>query len=159
MATKGESMKTFLTVLVLVCSQISLASSQDALMSSFDLHPERFENGVNAAKITIDEINETIQLTVRFQGAQRPLVAGEEITLPLIDKYIGECGTTVYVAQKPSRVIDAPVETLIVTDYSTITCRMLVPADQMTKVELGEVINGQNEELLNASVFAGEALK
>ena len=127
-------MKTFLTVLVLVCSQISFANSQDALMSSFDLNPERFEN-VNAAKVTIDEANETIQLDVSFDGAQRPLVTGEVITLPLVDKYTGDCGTTVFVAQKPSRAIGAPVETMIVTDYSTIVCRMLVPADKMTKVQ------------------------
>jgi hypothetical protein len=152
-------MKTFLTVLVLVCSQISFANTQQATMTSFDLHPERFENAVNTAKISIDEENATVELAVRFIGAQRPLISDEVITLPLIEKYTGDCGTTVYVAQKPSRVIGAPVETVVITDFSTIVCRMKVPADQMTKVQHGEIIKGESEELINESVFAGEVLK
>ncbi len=152
-------MKTFLIVLVLVCSQITLANSQDASMNSFDLNPERFENIVNAANVTIDETNEIVKLVVRFDGAQRPLIAEETIVLPLVEKYVGDCGTTVYVAQKPSRALGAPSETMIVTDYSTIVCRMLIPADQMTKVQLGDVLRGESEELLNESVFAGTALR
>ena len=151
-------MKMFLTVLVLVCGQICFASSQDALMSSFDVNPERFDSVVNAAKISVDEANETIRLTVRFEGAQRPLIAEQVITLPIVDKYIGNCGTIVFVAQKPSRAIGSPMETMIVTDYSKIVCRMIIPADEMTTVQLGDVIKGESEELINESVFTGFAL-
>lgn len=152
-------MKMFLTALVLVCGQICFANSQDANMSSFDVNPERFDSNVNAAKVSVDETNETIQLTVRFEGAQRPLVAQQVIILPIVDKYIGDCGTTVFVAQKPSRAIGSPVETMIVTDYSKIVCRMIIPADQMTTVQLGDVIKGESEELINESVFTGYALQ
>ena len=152
-------MKMFLTVLVLVCGQICFASSQEANMSSFDVNPERFDSNVNAAKVSVDENNETIQLTVRFEGAQRPLVAEQIIILPIVDKYTGNCGTTVFVAQKPSRAIGSPMETMIVTDYSKIVCRMLIPSDEMTTVQLGEVIKGESEELINESVFTGFALQ
>jgi hypothetical protein len=156
-------MKMFLTVLVLVCGQICFASSterqMDALMSSFDVNPERFDSAVNAAKISVDEINETIRLTVRFEGAQRPLIAEQVITLPIVDKYVGNCGTIVFVAQKPSRAIGSPMETMIVTDYSKIVCRMIIPADEMTTVQLGDVVKGESEELINPSIFTGFALQ
>jgi hypothetical protein len=152
-------MKMFITVLVLVCGQICFASSQDALMSSFDVHPERFDRNVNAAKISVNETNETIQLTVRFDGAQRPLVAEEVIVLPIVDKYVGNCGTIVFVAQKPSRAIGSPMETMIVTDYSKIVCRMIIPGNEMTTVQLGDVIKGESEDLINQSVFTGFALQ
>lgn len=152
-------MKMFLTALVLVCGQICFANPQDANMSSFDVNPERFDSNVNAAKVSVDETNETIQLTVRFEGAQRPLVAEQIIILPIVDKYTGNCGTTVFVAQKPSRAIGSPMETMIVTDYSKIVCRMIIPADQMTTVQLGDVIKGESEELINESVFTGFALQ
>ena len=156
-------MKMFLTVLALVCGQICFANSQDyqakALMNSFDVNPERFDSNVNAAKVSVDETNGTIQLTVRFDGAQRPLVAEQVIVLPIVDKYVGDCGTTVFVAQKPSRAIGSPMETMIVTDYSKIVCRMIIPADEMTTVQLGDVIKGESEELINTSIFTGFALQ
>ncbi len=128
-------------------------------MNSFDIDPERFDSNVNAAKVLVNENNGTIQLSVRFDGAQRPLVAEQVIVLPIVDKYVGDCGTTVFVAQKPSRAIGSPMETMIVTDYSKIVCRMIIPADEITTVQLGDVIKGESEELINTSIFTGFALE
>jgi hypothetical protein len=158
-STKGESMKAILTIAVLILSQASFAANEHAELSTFDLDPARFEKEVGAAKVVIDEVNGVAQLLIRYKTVLRPVTHDETITLPILSKESGACGVTVYTAQMPSRAVGAPIETMIISDYRSIVCRIKIANDQMTQVELGNVIKGETAELQNVSVFSGEALE
>lgn len=151
-------MKAILTIAALILSQTSLAIGEQAELSTFELDPTRFEKEVSAAKVIVDETNGIAQLLIRYKTVLRPVGNDEVITLPILSKESGACGVTVYTAQLPSRTVGAPAETMIISDYRTIVCRIKIANDQMTQVELGHVIKGENNELQNASLFSGEAL-
>ena len=152
-------MKVILTIAVMILSQTSFANVEKAELNTFELDPTRFEKEVGAAKVIIDEVNGVAQLLIRYKTVLRPIINDEVITLPLLSKETGVCGVTIYTAQVPSRVVGAPVETMIISDYRTILCRVKIASDQMTQVELGNVLKGQSNEMQNASLFFGEALE
>lgn len=152
-------MKAILTIAALIFSQTSFASGEQAQLSTFELDPTRFEKEISAAKVVIDETNGVAQLLIRYKTVLRPIINDEVITLPILSKESGACGVTIYTAQIPSRTIGSPVETMIISDYRTMVCRMKIASDQMTQVELGNVIKGESSELQNSSLFSGEALE
>lgn len=152
-------MKAILTIAVLILSQTSFAIGEQAELSTFELDPTRFEKEVGAAKVVIDEVNGVAQLLIRYKTVLRPVTNDEVITLPILSKESGGCGVTVYTAQLPSRAVGAPVETMIISDFRSIVCRIKISNDQMTQVELGHAIKGESSDLQNVSVFSGEALE
>ncbi len=162
-------MKTLLTLTVFIFSLQSFALSKEADLQSFQFDASRFEQNIESAAVKIDEQNGVVQLWIRFQNpcpspklgsvscrAVRP--ADDVITLPLLTKSVDACGATIYKAQIPSRALDASLETLIVSDFSSLTCRMKIPKNKMTQVQHGYTLSGDKELLENVSMFYGKSL-
>lgn len=163
-------MKTIFTIAILTFCSTSFALSKEANLMSFQPDVYSFEHNIETAAVKIDETNGLIHLWIRFQNpcpspnngsvscrAVRP--SDEMISLPLLEKSVDNCGITVYKAQVPSRALDANLETLIVSDLSTLTCRMKIAQNKMTQVQHGYSLPGKTELLENESVFYGEILK
>lgn len=139
-------MKTILTLTLLILSQSAFAF--ETILNAVQVDPTRFAFEIETAKVSIDEENDIAQLSIRYKNpcpsqgtgqiacrALRP--ADEIITIPLISKTVGSCGVTVYTAQRPNRSFGATVETLIISDYQTLVCRMRIRPEEMTQVQYG----------------------
>ncbi len=140
-------MKTIFTTLALLMMSHS-AFAFETTLNAVQVDTSRFAFEIETAKVFIDEENGMAQLSIRYKNpcpsqgegqiacrALRP--ADETITLPLISKQVGACGVTVYTAQKPNRSFGATVETLVISDFQTLVCRMRINPEEMTQVQYG----------------------
>jgi hypothetical protein len=163
-------MKTIVTLAILIFGSTSFALSKEANLTSFQFDTSRFQHNIESAAVKVDEQNGLVQLWIRYQNpcpspkngsvscrAVRP--DDEIISLPLLEKSVGNCGITVYKAQIPSRALDVSLETFIVSDLSSLTCRMKIAQNKMTQVQYGYSLPGETDLLENVSVFYGETLK
>lgn len=79
-------------------------------------------------KVEVRQIRKEINLALQYApecpvGMMCPAVlVDHNITLPIISEYTGDCGSTVYVAQKDDRPVDGILEKIIVTDYTNNKC-------------------------------------
>lgn len=182
-------MKTILTLTFLILSQSAFAF--EATLNAVQVDASRFAFAIETAKVSINEESGIAQLIIRYKNpcpsqgtgvitcrALRP--SDETITLPLITKEEGACGATIYTAQRPNRSFGGVVETLVITDLSTLVCRMKINPNEMTQVQYGlaqKIGQGQASQLSpeqssshpeqsegplrpmeNESIFVGQAL-
>ncbi|MEM7645480.1 MAG: hypothetical protein AAF203_01110, partial [Pseudomonadota bacterium] len=109
-----------------------------AILDQFEIDHD-YMGYINRGSVAVDLINETVTLYLSQyvecpEGMACATVLPEyhEIKLPLISVSEEGCGATVYKAQVNNMPVDGLLETLTVTDYTTLQCRILMP--YMTKV-------------------------
>lgn len=83
---------------------------------------------IHGGKVEVRQVRKEINLALQTApecpaGMMCPAVLVEHnITLPIIAEYTGDCGSTIYVAQKDDRPVDGALQKLIVTDYTNNKC-------------------------------------
>ncbi len=133
-------MKQLLFIATLIFN-MNLAIAQDvaptpiygANFSEFEVQHEFIENTI-AGSVRIDLVKQEIEISLQ-QRRQCPTgmncialaPAPTQIKLPIVDIYDDWCGSTTYLAEIDNTPIDGMYEAIEVRDYSTLTCRILMP--------------------------------
>ena len=97
-------------------------------------------NDVESGSITVDVTKQEITLSLVTGWTCPPNMAciavmpePVVIKLPIVNTYSDWCGSTTYEAEIDATPADGLYETLVVTDYSNLNCRIAMP--YMTKIE------------------------
>lgn len=147
----------------------SLVTSLSASLTSFDAGHDKLDSAYEG-NIKIDFLNQVIQLDITTMDTVHcpdgamcilgfiPRV--ETIELPIVEVQNDYCGIVTYIASIDGTEVDAPVETLTVSDFSNLTCRdrrILVEEDQKTMIHYKTEYLRTNT--LEESRFTAEALR
>lgn len=167
-------MKKSLCLSLLVLSQWASGESLQitslhAPLTNFDLDDRQFHKPVQKASVEIHLENEQVSIVIHEQNNcqvatdnNMPCVmlrpSDRTITLPLISKEKDSCGVTTWIAAQDARPQDGPRQTIEITDYSKISCRVYVPQDEMTQIRYTYLIESRKVQNFFTSTFAGSKL-
>lgn len=173
-------MKTFLFILITLITILTAKAETElqpltSNLMHFNLSQGHFdalsEGGLNdlSGTITVDPHLKIIKLQLNSITCPVSLALPScqvqpitEIELPLVEiKSNVGCSGVKYLAQKDLRPVDGNFEQIVVTDYSQIECRIIVPQDQMTRVKIKTITSGFSPEGVATfeSVIVGDRLK